>query len=273
MISPENLQDMQALNISPLYANIKQEHQELFDKYKIDANNRKVLSVLIDNLNIQYLKEQSKEGLDVSLIREMSVLELLYYYTNFLDFIKIIDVVPMSAPVSLIYYKVKKENHIDLEHETISAMTRKSDGIGHLFNGIQSEISQKLFENIDEPEEINADELKNFLKETDHNHVAYDKSIVLDGNSFKPMISNGAIVRTIEDTKQKKIEVNGFIPKDEILLKKQGSKFDLSLTFCPYMLPIRAMVYNTLKDAVLARFAIFSRDTMNEQYKRVKIKI
>lgn len=269
MMSLEEIQDLCNSGCAKFYGlaepDFPQEHIELFDEFKIDDKHRLVLSTLINNFNSQYMVKQEEEGHDVALIRKMSVMELLYYYTNCLSFVDIIDVQPMVAPASLVYSN--GESH------AVAAKTIKANGIGELFSDLEEEISKELFSSLDEPENISLSCVKEYLDNNDYfNYVAYNSFVVLDSHSFEPMISNGAIVRAFE-IKQEKVEVKGFIPVDEILLKKQNSRLDIGFAFCPYIIPMRAATVSDgihLKDSVMARYG-FYRNDVNKFFKRIKI--
>ncbi|MBD3351726.1 MAG: hypothetical protein GF364_09600 [Candidatus Lokiarchaeota archaeon] len=281
MINLEQLQDLKALGISPIdkQPELKLEPwiEETFKKYGINCkNDQRVLNILINNLLTKYLAQQEKnEEIDknkISLIREMSINELLYHYMYTWDLSKIISIQPLSNPAGLIYYSDCNETDITVYTDSVSARTTNCNkGVDMLFKKVQDDIMNELYKNLDPmaTAEINFAELSYFLNSAlcnNYNEVIYNKSITFDEKS-NPMASNGIIIRTFDNLNKKKIEVNNGIAMDEVLLRNNKSQYDVGLAFCPYIIPMRT----TRSDYIMARYGTWVSPDIAHYYKRIKV--
>jgi len=280
MIRVEDLQDLDSLGLyEQMGINTKKYDnwiKEIFEECSVDEADQKILSVLLGNLKHSYMNSQEKgakiEDGRIHLLRKMCIYELVYHYQFTWSMRHIIGMQPMTQPAGLVYFKDGNKT----KNAPVSVRTDKSErGVGGVFLSIQNDIVEKVYSNLDEPDEVAIEDLRDYLDEQKHNKLAFNSQFILDANSFEPMISNAAVVRMFKDFDKKIIEVNGCIPEDEILLIKSKSMLDIGACVCPCLIPIYSSAVDGRSDLgfmhAMGRYGLWISDNIKDHYKRVKV--
>lgn len=273
-MSLETIQDICALDVGRLNPPKYDDWvKDIFDEFNVDDSDKVPLSILLNNLKICYLNDQEKKtdgDTRISLLRKTSMMELIFHYTQTWGMRKFIEIQPLQNPSGLVLVKGKNS---PVSSIPVAALTVKSStGVDNLFLEIQDSIIEKLYSNLDEPESIKIENLRKYLDSTEHDKVIYNSAVILDKDNFGPMISNAAIVRSFKEFNKEIIEVDGCIPDDEILLKKQDSSFDFGVCFCPYIIPMRSFSFDGKKrSAVMSRQGLYISQNVKDYFKRIKV--
>lgn len=278
MINVEDLQDLDTLGLyEQMDINIKKYDEwvkAIFEEFSVDEPDQRILSVLLNNFKNSYMCSQEKgakiEDKRIDLLRKICIYELVYHYQYTWSMRHFVGMQPMQQPAGLVYFR----NGLKLENVPVSALTIKSkSGVGSLFLNIQEDVVNKIYSNLDEPDEVAIEDLRDYLNDQKkYSRLVFDARTVLDPNNFTTMISNAAIVRMFKDFDKKIIEVEGCIPEDEILLMKGNSMMDIGACVCPYLIPMFASVCGSAHTSnVMGRYGIWISDNVKDHYKRVKV--
>lgn len=269
-----NLETLHDISVSKIQKELNLEYwvEELFKKYSIDGDDKINLGHLIKNFEDKWMKTQKEEQKvdinQINLMRDMSIMELIYHYTNTLEIRKIIDVRVIEQPIGLLF-------NLKTDSETVTSKTFKSESVDNLFIDIQEDLKSKLI-NVLTPEIVKMSDLKDYLNESKYDKIFYNSSVKLDSKSFKPMCSNAMIIRTMEINKEIN-ELKYSVNDDEIILKKTTSEYDKGFIFSPYLMPMRTInhVDNDFKinPTILARYGAWISPNINDYYKRVVVEL
>ena len=273
MISPEIIQDITSLNLKYFYgignSDIPNKHLKLFEEYGVEKN-QELISALISNIDNCYLNKEELEHkyskLRIKLFKDIKILEIIHNLAS-CDFVNFIKTIPMFNPVSILFC----ENN---DTQTISSKTYTIDNV----NSSIEYIYQQFVKHLDETVTVNQEDLSSLIKNFNCDKVIYNKSLLVDKNSFQPMISNARIIETLESPEVEKMHYE-HIEFDEMIIKKKGnSTFDhCGFVFMPYIFLFEPVKYINnenlmLSQKTLMRFGTFISN-VKHYYKKIKIKI